>query len=171
MGIRPASEPMRSKLIHASTGVPPQVESMRPMGTCSRELDFAAEEIGRTAEKSAAVCGVHSVQVVPIVIHRKVRSLVLDAQQAQVGQLCLSDFLLSVLEDGVAREAFERISMLDWPEAIQDVAHQNVRECDGRAGSGTALGGQCVWAARVPPGVSQRLHLPRSSALAVLVWS
>src|SRR3954452_15245520 len=61
-GINEESDVSPWKLVQASAGVPPQVESISPTVT------FCFSEIARpkkyaTAEKVAAVCGVHVVQV------------------------------------------------------------------------------------------------------------
>ena len=52
-----------SRLVQASAGVPPQVESMRPMGTCCFLLEVAGEEVGDGGE-ALAVSGVHCDQPV-----------------------------------------------------------------------------------------------------------
>ena len=61
-GINPASLLNPSRLIHAATGVPPHVESISPIGTCSCFTRSRAKKYA-TAEKSVAVSGVHNVQL------------------------------------------------------------------------------------------------------------
>ena len=48
--MREASEARAESEIQEAMGVPPQVESMRPMGMCSRCVDLAAEEEGDGGE-------------------------------------------------------------------------------------------------------------------------
>src|SRR5271157_2825553 len=60
-GISEASEPKPRMLVHASAGVPPQLESMSPIGTCSLSSSCLAKKYA-TAENVAAVSGVQAAQ-------------------------------------------------------------------------------------------------------------
>src|SRR4051812_28095502 len=61
-GINEESDVSPWKLVQASAGVPPHVESISPTVTVSFS-EIARPKKYATAEKSAAVCGVHVVQV------------------------------------------------------------------------------------------------------------
>jgi hypothetical protein len=156
--------PSVSSETHESAGVPPHVASTRPTGTFSFEAISRPKKYA-TAEKVAAVAGVHSVHDVVMSLIGTSEVLCSTSSSRSFGFFAAAISAAASFTAAFGGNPFKGISMLDCPDANQtSPTSRSLIVLSGPSPLTVSVYG--------PPacsGARYRLHLPRSSAKASTV--